>query len=347
MKIVHFAPFAPWQCGLYEAARDMVVADMRAGHDTHIIDVGIMRQSKPGKVGKKDNRGGTEIISANPKEVLDADIIVTHSGIPDNWIVKCQTPIIFILHGRPAACFRPEQFGGRPSYTMTAQMAKWPRIKAMVTFWKYHVQFWDVIIPKDKLVCFPAPPIDEKRFSKSVPVHDFKKLGGACNIMIAESWREDVDIYEITQGVIESAKLIKGIKFHFYAMEKNVRCWTFLIDKLRELGIKGEMWARRTRIEEVYRAAHILLSPQRIVTRSVGEALSCGTPVIAARGCEYATWNMIPDEPKDVAETIKNAVLDISDTPQIIEKKVDDAAKALSLTKYSENMNKLYQRILA
>ena len=348
MKIVHFAPFAPCACGLYEAARDMMIADKLSGHDAYMVDTGITRDGKksPAKIDAKDKRGETEISTQNPIIVFDADVIIAHTGIPDQWIVQCQAPIVWILHGRPAACFRPEQFGNRNAYSLTARLAIWPRVKAMVTFWDYHVQYWKPIIPEDKLVCFPAPPIDEKRFSKDGHVYDYKTMGGECNIMIAESWREDVDIYEITFGVIAAAKILSGVKFHFYAMESPLRCWNFLIEEMRRLGIKGEIFGRRTKIEEVYRAADILLSPQRITTRSVGEALSCGTPVIAAKGCDSATWNMIPDEPENVAETIKEAILDLVNKPDEINKRVEDATKAFSLSEYNNNMNRVYEKIL-
>lgn len=348
MRIVHFAPFAPCGCGLYEAARDMMIGDRKAGHDAHFVDTGPTTETvhTEGKPGQIDTRGGSELRTEDPEIALYADVIVAHTGIPDNWIVKTTAPILWIMHGRPAACFKPEQFGKGMSYSLIKEIGEWPRVKAMVTFWPYHVQFWKPIIEENKIVCFSAPPIDEIRFSPDGTRHDFKNLGGKYNIMVAESWRDDIDIYEITNGIIEYAKHARGqAKFHFYGMETPLRCWEYLIAKLRHYDALGELWGRRPDIEEVYRAADLLLSPQRIVTRTVGEALSCGTPVIAAKGCSFATWTVKPDEPGEVADIIGTALNEIGTIPDEIERRVRESASQFTLKEYSDRMNKLYERI--
>jgi len=352
MRIVHFASFAPCACGLYEAARDMVIADRLSGHETYLVDVGITTSIKgelkheEGAPGKKDNRGGTEIISEDPSIAYKADVLIFHTGVPDNWIVQCQAPIIWILHGRPLACFRPEQFGSGNSYSLIATIARWPRVKAIVTFWQHHIPYWLPIIPSEKLVCFPAPPIDEKRFCKDGEKHDFKEMGGKWNIMLAESWREDVDMYEIVHGAIEFAKTRTDIKFHFYGLVIPFpACWELLVAELRKLNALGELWARRENIQEIYHAVDILLSPQRIITRTIGEALSCGTPVIAANGCAEATWTTFPDEPFEVADTLKLALSELEYNKENILKRVQMNAKVFSLANYSLQMNQLYKKV--
>ena len=348
MKIVHCAPFAPAACGMYEAARDMVIADILAGHETYIADTGSTTVGgvyTPGTPGKVDERGGSRVVSASPDVIWKADVIIAHTGLPDNWISPCQAPVIWIMHGRPRACFSPEYAGSGHSYSLMANLAKWPRIKAMVTFWPYHMKFWEPIVTPEKLVCLPAPPIDGKRFSSEGVTHDYGTMGGRKNIMIAESWREDVDTYEITHGAIELSKSMRDVKFHFYGMETPLKCWDYLIAELRRLGTLGELWARCAGIEQNIRAADIVLSPQKIVTRSIGEALSCGVPVIAAKGCEYATWTTNTDEPEDVADTIKRAINDLDNDAHGVECQVALAASAFSLAKYSSYMDEIYKRI--
>lgn len=348
MRIVHFAPFAPSACGLYEAARDMIVADRRAGHDAQLVDVGptlIDGTHTDGKPGQIDKRGGTEIRTAEQSVAFYADIIVAHSGIPDNWIVQCQAPIIWILHGRPGACFRPEQFGRGNSYSLMATLTTWPRVKKMVTFWPYHIPFWKPTIPSDKLICFPVPPIDENRFSAGGDTHDFGELGGKFNVMIADSWREDVDIYEITAGAIEFAKTNKDVKFHFYGVQTPLRCWEYLFAELRKTGALGEVWGQRPNIEEIYRSADVLLSPHRIITRTIGEALSCGMPVITAGGCECATYTANPSEPDSIKQALILAYYDKMDNIKDVKKQISETAKEFSLKKYSERMNALYDEI--
>jgi len=347
MKIVHFAPFAPNACGLYEAARDMFAADTRARHETYFVDVGVTRDGKhfPGKTGQTDRRGDVILTTSPPDVVYDADIVIAHTGVSDNWIVKCFAPVIWILHGRPLACFRPEQNGSRKSYTLAATVAQWPRVRKMVTFWNHHVPYWNPIVPDGKLVCLDAPPIDERRFAPEGPARDFGVFNGKYNIVIAESWREDVDIYEITHGAIEAAKRIDGLKFHFYAMETPLGCWNYLIDELRKLGAKGEIVGRTVKINDVYRAADLILSPQRIVTRSIGEAMSCGTPVIAARGCDHVPFTAIPDDPADVADTIVRTIQAITEDPHSVAENVKTRASAFSLARYSEQMQPVYESV--
>ena len=348
MKIIHFTMFAPNACGLYEASRDMVVADRMAGHDSNVVDVGIYAGDNhiPGSPGKVDDRGAHKIISVDPEEAVDADVLIAHTGVPDPWIAWNQAPLIWVLHGRPLACFRPEQNGGRNSYSLIAGLAQKPRIKAMLSFWPHHSKYWEPIIPNEKLFCLVAPPIDEFRFSPYGDKHFFGIMGGDINVMVAESWREDVDIYEITHGMIQAAKDHKGIKFHFYGMETNVSAWNYLLDQLRNLGALGEVWTRKPNIEEVYRAADIMLSPQRIVTRTVGEALSCGLPVIAAHGCEHATFRTTPDEPETVSDSINTAITALKFNKDEVMRNVNHAAESFSLHKYSKAMNKLYEKIV-
>lgn len=342
MKIVHFAPFGPNACGLYEAARDMIVADRQAGYDSELVDTGAVINGKyvngQGKVGQEDNRGRDFISTASPLVAREADILIAHTGTPDPWISTCQAPLIWMLHGRPQACFRPEQFGHSNSYSLLANVAAWPRVKKVVSFWPYHRPFWLPIIPEDKLVVLDAPPIDQGRFGPDGPAHDYGVMGGEVNVVLADSMREDIDLYEVTNGAIAYARANSNVKFHFYAIQEPLLCWEHLIGELRMLGSLGEVWARRPMMEEIYRAADIVLSPHRITTRVIAEAICCGTPVIAARGNEHSSWHCDPADPYDVADAILIAVKELKD-------KVVNA-DAFSLARYNKQMEKIYTEVL-
>jgi len=168
MKIVHFAPFGPNACGMYEAARDMVVADHKAGHEVQFVDVGATsedtsKQDEP-KVGVVDMRGDIQITTATPNVALDADILVFHTGVPDKWVVKTQAPIIFILHGRPAACFATEHKSDNyVSFSLAPILAGWPRVKKLVTFWRSHVNFWSPVVPDRKVRCSGGRHLEERQ----------------------------------------------------------------------------------------------------------------------------------------------------------------------------------------
>jgi hypothetical protein len=347
MKIVHFVPFAPNACGLYEAARDMIIADFLSGHEVHLVDTGTVFNDvyTPGYPGKEDIRGGSFIVTSDPAIVNTADIIIAHSGVPDNWLSPCQAPIIWVLHGRPAACFRPEQFKKGHSYTLMANLAQWPRVKKMLSFWPHHTKYWEPIVPKDKLVCLPAPPIDNKRFSPEGPVYDYGEFKGKWNILLCDSWREDIDIYEIVHGAIEAGKIIEGIKFHFCSVEVPLGPWELIFNKMRQMNILGEVSGRMINMEERYRASDIILTPHHIAVRTIGEALTIGKPVIAAKGCNFTPYTAIPDEPIDIANTICSLIKDLTDNKKFVTDRVLEISKSFSLEKYSERMNRVYDQI--
>lgn len=346
MNIVHFAPFAPHGCGLYEAARDMIVADRIAGHDTLLVDVGatVGGQHTPGEAGKSDKRGRSLVETHPPGIALDADLIVAHTGVPDPWISGCQAPIVWMLHGRPQACFCPEQFGNGNSYSLMAMLAKWPRVKQMVTFWPYHRTFWLPIIPENKLAVLAAPPVDPQRFSVNGEKHDFAGMGGKVNVVLADSWREDVDLYEVTGGLIEFAKGNTDVKFHFFGMENPLRCWEFLLNELKMYGALGQVCARWPGMDDVFRGADLIVSPHRITTRIIAEALSCGTPVMAAKGCEFATFTCDPADPIDVAKTLEGIIGGLEE--DVVKERVASAASKFSLTRYNEAMSSVYKNAL-
>lgn len=348
MKIVHFTPFAPSGSGLYEAARDMSVADTIAGHEVHIVDTGTRingREFEAGSVGKTDDRGGIKIVSSDPVEAVSADILIAHTGMPTSW-VEGDIPMIWMLHGRPAACFRHEQVHEKSdAFSVINTIAQWPKVKMMITFWPHHVKYWEAFVPENKLVCFTSPPIDEKRFTPEGDVYDFGEHNGKVNILLADSCREDVDLYEIAHGAIEFAKRKTGAKFHFFAMNTRHKMWGPVFQALADLGGLGEIQGRYKNISDVYRAADIVLSPHKITTRIIGEALCCGTPVIAGKGNRHATLTTVVDEPVRVADTIELLVYRLNHQAAIVQDKVTLSAKEFSLAVYNSQIGEVYQEL--
>ena len=354
MKIAHFAPFAPNRCGLYEAARDFVRADILTGHEAYLIDTGASTDGVTTEFAKSpsDTRGNFTLPITTFDKVLDADIIVAHTGIPDNWVVRSQAPMIFILHGRPLDCFRPEQNKEpKKAYTLLSNLAKWPRVKKMITMWEEHYPFWEPIIPGEKLVLLDPPPMDEDRFSAKGNKHVISaECKGDLNLLIADSWRSDVDIYEIMNGIILAGKKIKGLKIHNYAVETQkgstnvVEPWNLIFDYTKRMGIQGEIFGRVTDMEQIYRAMDVTVTPHRIATRVIGESLSCGTPVIAG-GSKFTKWNCHPEDAKSVAEAIEKFAEDYTKNPKEIKEYVKETAQKFNLTSWGERINKIYEEV--
>jgi len=310
---------------------------------------------QPARVGAVDDRGGFRLVTAPPEWADTADVIVYHTGAADGWVARNQAPIVWIVHGRPLACFRPEQ-NNSPlhSYSLYATVAAWPRVKKLVYFWPEFTPYWRVILPEEKLIALDWPAIDLQRFSPDGPKHVFaQNHAGRFNALICDSWRQDVDCYEITNGAIEAAKLIPGLRVHFYSIETapgtNVLqyCWDLLTSGLRRLGALGELSGRNTEIDQVYRAVDFVMTPNRIVTRIIGEALACGVPVLAPHGCKVTPWTADIQDPEDVGRVAARLVQALRDDREGVRRQCLETAKQFGLDRFGEAMERVYREALA
>lgn len=347
MLICHIAPFAPNRCGLYEAARDMARADIYGGNDVIFVDAGITVDGnrEPSQVGAVDNRGDFNLQTVDNSLIDKSDIIIMHTGVSDSWLVKNQIPLIWVVHGRPLACFRPERMDKSTSYSLYQNIAQWDRTKYMLYFWKEFKPHWSPIFNnKDLIVDYPV--IDENRFNNASEIHYFANKG-EYNILICDSEREDIDLYEMVVGILEIARIHKNVKFHFTSVDIPLKnCWNILLGELQKLGCLGDVSGRLGDMEKVYNACDCLMSPNRIITRTIGEALSCGIPVISQNN----DFNMVSDytcdmsNPKDILEAFN---LFMSDKKKGLIKKEDikERSKVFSLKNYSDRMNLIYKSL--
>lgn len=332
LTICHIAPFAPSRCGLYEAARDMAKADALAGHQVIFIDCGVVAGGKiePYVVGGIDNRGNFNLVTGSHEQIDQADIIFMHSGCPDSWLVTNQTPLIWVVHGRPKASFLPNE---GVSYQLYYDVAKWKRSKHMLYFWPEFKQHWQ--FGNDLVLSFPC--IDNERFCPEGEKYEIKNLGQK-NILISDSDREDVGLYDLMIGCIETAKVIKGLKFHFIgSLEFPIqRRYQLLLDRLNALGSLGDVIGRVTNLETVYRSMDCLLSPNKIIVRTIAEALCSKLPVIAQNGCKTAHICVDFNNPNDVVEGFK-MFFDKTD--------FEDFSHLFTMQEYSKKMEVVYDGI--
>ena len=258
-----------------------------------------------------------------------------------------EAPIVWLLHGRPLDCFRGEQNGQSKSYSLTAEIARWPRVRALVTLWKEHYEYWRVLIPEEKLVLIDSPPIDTKRFSLDAPIYQIPaERRGEINILIADSWRPDVDICELANSTLYAAKATPGVRVHFYAMEKPLGPWEHLVGvngAYERAEVLGEVWERVQNMQCVYRAMDILLTPHVIGTRTLLEAVACGVYVIGARDNRWATATANPASAESVTEAVTEAVYRIRSEPEI---RAMQARRICPLAKYARAINKVYENTM-
>jgi hypothetical protein len=348
MRICHIAPFAPNRCGLYESARDMARADIMGGNEVVFIDAGIVKDGvqEPQKFGEVDDRAGFRLVSANNDMINTSDVLIMHTGFSDSWIVRSQIPIIWVVHGRPLACFKPENAGKGNSYSLYRTVSLWPRSKKMLYFWPEFRPYWEGVFPDEKHLVFKYPVVDETRFKVTNKI-DIKSRG-KYNIVICDTNRDDIDNFELVNGLVEAVKQIKGLKIHFCGLEFPLtNAWNILLGKLKAVNGLGDCYERLKNMENIYNTFDCLISPNRIITRTICEALCCGLPVINQNNqnnivCDY-TCDMA--DTKDVVEAVKLFVYDF-DNGKINKQKIIERSKVFNMKPFSNTMNEVYKKII-
>lgn len=274
MKIAHLAIVTPGRCGLYETTRELVRAERHLGLDAYIVDPA-PTQFHP---GLDSSERGVPILGEVAAK--DADLIVNHSGCTGE-LERISKPFILMAHGRPAHSFQFEKTGGSPVYSYWYRKNKDDRYRAVVTFWPEHVPYLKVMF-SSKLVRAIPPTVDLEQWSPQGPGgYGFGGQCGAFNVAIADAWRHDVDPYLAVNSVAVASKMLAGIKLHIYGKQGGDKAWPALLAALNDLGIVGEIKGWIKGLENVYRAADLLVTPHRIYTRTIREAMACGCPVVS------------------------------------------------------------------
>lgn len=346
LKIGHISFFAPSRSGLYEASRDMCKADNIGGNEAYFFDAGVPEKDGRAdiKVGVEDNRAGFKLTTSHPDMIQDMDILIMHTGIDDKYLVRSQSPIIWVVHGKPLDCYRPEMQGNRNSYTLYNDLSKWNRAKYMLYFWPEYKPYW-CCFPEEKHLVFNYPVIDETRFNNSGEIYKIKDKG-KYNILICDSDRADVDKFELIISAIEVSKVIPGIKFHFVGLDMPFKdCEKSLLEKLQEVNGLGDIVQRTTNMEMVYKAMDLTFSPNRIINRCIAESLCCGTPVISELGCKLADYTTyVPNFNKVIT-----SFLDFKskfDNKEFDKQKIIERSKVFHMKNYYTKMNEIYKEVI-
>lgn len=355
MKVVHVAPYGPNAAGIYEAARDMVRADIQQGHDALFVDAGAHPVREPHRqppvVGAIDDRAGFKLVTQDWRVCNSADVIMLHTGCDNQWLVWNQAPIIMVVHGTPIAAFRVEQRGPSTSYSVYTEGAGWPRVKAMLYFWPEFRPYWDVVFPHGKQIVMDYPPIDQARFngnsSGDGDVWEIPRFQrGRYNGLICDSWRDDSDILEIVHGAMEASKRIQGLTWHIYGAVEPLGPYEHIVNYMRRNGWLGTISGRLPNMEQVYRAMDFVLSGRRSISRVIAEALSCGAPVVADRGCLTANYTADKRNPIATADAICNLVERLESEPDVIATETAALAANFDLERYGRAVTEIYEAVV-
>lgn len=273
MKVAHFVVITPGRCGLYETTRELVAALRANGTDSRMFD--------PTKDKNKLFPGGTEdrgAVFCDEAFLEEADIWVSHSGL-GKWEGEGQKPTVLVAHGRPRSSFLGENAGGTPVFSYHYNKNKDPKLRSVVTFWPQHVPYLQFMMP-DKKIHYVDPCVDLNFWSPGPSGYDFAGKSGNINVVITDSWRNDIDPFVPLHAAGVWARSQEGVKLHIYATSSNQKGWAALAKRLQDDGTLGvyQGWANNLRV--VYRAADMVLTGNEIDVRTVREAEACGCPVV-------------------------------------------------------------------
>lgn len=261
---------------MYETTREVVAGLRMNGIDSRMIDIPSANKLFPQGYPQTLDRGAP---IADMDWACEADVIVNHSGYDGTPLQKTDQPIVHVAHGRPRSTFLGEKNGGTPVYSYHYRQNGDPRWKAVVTFWPEHVKYLEVMLP-DKPIHHVQAPVDLSAWTPSPTDYDFHGKGGAINVVCTDAWRDDIDPFLPLNAFALLARKHPGMKLHLYARQGKSPGFDAIIRRIQDDGNMGELMGWTKGLQEVYRAADVLLTGNTIDTRSVREAMACGCPVI-------------------------------------------------------------------
>lgn len=275
--IAHIAIATPHRSGLYETTRELVAAERALGADARIVDPKPVKGLYPGKSDR-----GTPL--ADIYWAKDADLIVSHSGHDGTAVEKTKQPIIHVNHGRPYSTFLLEHEGSTPGYSYAVQRDKNPRYKAVVTFWPEHEPFLRALW-RTTPVHSITPPVDTKAWKPGKSTYDFSGKAGDYNVVMADPWsRKDATPYFPIHAYAIFARVVPGARLHIYAVGENRKGYLALLSTMN--GQLGELRGWTKDLLPVYRKADMLISSNKVYTRSIREAMSTGVQVVSGKDCD-------------------------------------------------------------
>jgi glycosyltransferase involved in cell wall biosynthesis len=126
-------------------------------------------------------------------------------------------------------------------------------------------------------------PVNLEKWCPGPTSYDFAGKSGSPNVIITDMWRDDVDPFTCLAAFAVFSKIQTKAKLHVYGLPRDRRGIAVYLRSIQDRGQLGvaQGWAKG--LENVYRAADLLISPHRIYTRALREAMACGCQVISGK----------------------------------------------------------------
>jgi len=270
---------------------DLIKAERLAGYDAQFVDWGGAQSN-----GKQYSRVGLEyegITTVSPEWAIEkADILFLHSAIPPH-VKATGKPIIVAMHGRPEYSFELERQKRGSCVNLYHHYSRDPQTKAFVSFWQEHIPQWEVVLDEGtKIFCVPAM-VNLDKYNPKGKKFDFAPHNGKPNIIIVDVWREDITPFNCLMACAEFIhKHCPEGKVHVFGLSKPNESTAFanILNPLKKKGIVGHTHGLIPYIDDVYRGADFMVTPQVIATRTVREALACGCPIVAGEGNSHTSF---------------------------------------------------------
>ncbi len=176
-----------------------------------------------------------------------------------------------------------ERNGGAPGLTYGTQRRNHARFKAVVTFWpEYKPYLENIWHPKPVHVVSPTVDLDYWR--PGTDDYDFGGRRAAYNVVMTDPWsREDATPYHAIHAFVRFRQRNPDARLHMLAWDGNKKGLGGLTNLLGDGGGCIMRWC--TDVRRVLWSADMLITPHRVHTRSIREAMACGLQVVSGRDC--------------------------------------------------------------
>lgn len=341
LKVAHFAVYGANQAGIYETARDLILAEREVGIDAQMVDFGSKAYpTYHSRVGIKDG----EITTISPDWAKSADILVRHSVIPLE-IQALNKPTILALHGTPEYTFRLEHV--KKSGCLKEAIRSAAKATAIVTFWKEYIFEWETLFNKKVEYC-PAI-VDLGKYNPEGKKYNFDK--DTINIVSTGMWRNEYRMpYECIWAAAEIVKEQPDVRLHVYGCPVDNRPEApikRLMVQLQRAKLVNTVHGLVTNLPEIYRGADLALTPHVVASRTVRESLACGCPIVAGSNNYYTQYTANPDDRVRFKGAIKYCIRDIRQDKQSVRKLARDTAETHFAPKLAgKRMKEIFGKIL-
>jgi len=287
MKVSHFSSFAPSRSGLYEAAKDLVLAERAAGIDAMFVNMTVADTAKHLAASPGGRLDESNLNPSTWEEAKDAPIWVIHRGIPAELVEEAKKHYtIMAIHGAPEhmAMYDVEQSGNVQSFNSHINMIN--NYDKAVALNEHDFKIWQLYAPAGKVIHI-EDSIDITRFSPEGHAWEFHGLPAILHADVTRNIKLPFTMYWAMAGIhdkLPEARLeMYGLPFSEINTFRNTMVRAHNINLL---GTLESVQMITSDLRPMMRGAHIGVNPNLSGVRSrvTMEMMACGLPVVATNG---------------------------------------------------------------